>query len=499
MRRSTAVWAALTSLCVAATAAWTTAGIEPVSAAAQAGGSLVDGVAASGQVTWNTTEQWTFTVPAGTGTLTVALDGGGARVDLLGRAGSPPTAWAYDVRGDTGNGPATVRVPSPRAGTWYLEVSGRRLFEPHGYTITASTGATPQPSPSPTGSQKPTPTASPTAGPSPSPTPTTSPSTQVVVDRNCADGAFVLDTEDFRTPGQFAGIQDLVDAYTPANYMTFIDGVLARRYPTGKRIIDLAGGKPAVDRWLWRKDTAADVLGQLGLVVHEVGHGIDRSTPDNRYFVTRSRAGTDIALTAPGMHGRGSTSSSPMYSMSRSLLLADTENRKRPPAERGTITTSREFGPGTHGSDTFLAETYLNGDPANTSFESGDQGFNMLVEEWNQYVNSMAVAYYLNPGGTVRTSDRHALLTQLWWIERYLAKIRAEFPDQYTYLTSKAEWRGVLLSLWGRSWRYLTTDLPGQAPDSAQLTELVRQAPLLAEIQRLRTAHGCGTPTELFP
>ncbi|MCK2244772.1 MULTISPECIES: hypothetical protein [unclassified Crossiella] len=321
----------------------------------------------------------------------------------------------------------------------------------------------------------------------------------VVVDRNCADGDFVLTVEDFREPSQFPGIQDLINSYQSASYLSFIDGVLARRYPTGKRIIDIAGGKPAVDRWLWSKNTASQVLGQLSTVVHEVGHGIDKSVPENRYFVARSKSGADVVFTAPGMHGKGTTSNSPKYSMARSLLLADLDNRKRPPAQRGTITTSKEFGSGSHGSDRDYAETYLNGDPANTKFESGDQGFNMLVEEWTQYINSMAVTYYLSSGGTTRTSDRHALLTHLWWIERYLAKIRVEQPDQYSYLIASAPWRQTVLSLWGRSWRYLTSTLPGMEPDSGQVTELARQPHLLDEIQRLRAGHGCDNPVELFP
>ncbi|GAA0259022.1 hypothetical protein GCM10010492_70010 [Saccharothrix mutabilis subsp. mutabilis] len=460
-----------------------------------AGGQLTSGVSTTGRIDGDSDERWTINVPSGSRTLTIRLDGNGEQLDLLGRAGAEPSWFLHDIKTDTADGVAVVTVDAPAAGPWYLTVSGRFLFEPHSYVITATVSDGPVPTTTATSTTSPTTTAPTTT----STTPTTPPDRSVVVDRDCADGTFVQTVEDFRVPSQFTDISDLVNGYSAAGYMNFINGVLSRRYPTGKRIVDLGGGQAAVDRWLWRKDTAAQVLGQLSMVVHEIGHQIDKSNPENKYFVTRTRNGADLVLTAPGMHGKGTTSTSPMFSMARSLLLADAENRKRPPAERGTITTSREFGSGSHGSDRTYAETYLNGDPSDTRFDSGDQGFNMLVEEWNQYINSMAVTYYLRGDTSTRTSDRHALLTFLWWIERYLAKIRTEHPDQHTYLTSNPSWRTTLLTLWGRSWRYLNTSVPGMEPDTAYLTELVRQPHLLTEIQRLRGANGCGTPTELFP
>ncbi|RLK58561.1 PPC domain-containing protein [Actinokineospora cianjurensis] len=499
MKKLLAVGAALITLC---SGSMVVRAAQSAPVPSGSGGRLVSGVPTTGQVEWNTRERWTVEVPMNTANLAVTVDGAGAHLDLIGRAGAAPTVFTHDLKADTADGTADVSVPLPRAGLWYLEVSGRFLFEPHTYTITATAGGTPPtttaPSTTTPTTTAPTSTTRPTSTTSSPPT-TTPPGTPVVVDRNCADGKFVLTVEDFREPDRLPSIQDLVNGYNSADYMGFINGVLSRRYPTGKRVIDIAGGKQAVDRWLWRKDTAAQVLGQLSMVVHEVGHGIDKSTPENRYFVARGSNGADVTFTAPGMHGKGTTSSSPMFSMARSLLLADAENKKRPPAVKGTITTSREYGSGSHGSDPTYAETYLNGDPTNTTFDSGDQGFNMLVEEWNQYINSMAVTYSLQTGGGSRTSDRHALLTYLWWVERYLAKIRVEHPEQHDYLVTSPAWRETVLALWGRSWRYLNTDTGGMEPDSGQVTELVRQPHLLTEIHRLRTANGCTNPVELFP
>ena len=71
--------------------------------------------------------------------------------------------------------------------------------------------------------------------------------------------------------------------------------------------------------------------------------------------------------------------------------------------------------------DTY-ANIYLNGDPDDQNFDSGDQGFNMLMEEAFQYVNSLATNYALNERYQGSISGRDGILTTLWWVQRYLAK-----------------------------------------------------------------------------
>jgi hypothetical protein len=323
--------------------------------------------------------------------------------------------------------------------------------------------------------------------------------TIVLVDKNCIDGKYILSPQEkFLKVSEFPTIQDLVNSYSKSNYMGFIYGVLGRRYPTGKSIIEQGGGQQAVDKWLWSKETAQSVLNSLGMAVHEIGHGIDKQVPQNWYFITVDKNNSAFSFTTPGMHGKKTTSQSPMYSMERSLLLADDQNYKRPPAKSDKIFTSKEFGEGPFGCDKSYAETYLCGDPNNSSFESGDQGYNSLIEEYVQYVNSLAMAYYFIDY-TRASSDRHALYTWLWWNERYLKKIRNEHPDQYKYLLDNKVWLELILTLWGRAWLYLSTGIEGMQPDSDYLHKLVQEEVMLSEIQKIRDACNCNNPVELLP
>ncbi len=323
--------------------------------------------------------------------------------------------------------------------------------------------------------------------------------TVVLVDRNCIDGKYILEEkEQFLEPNEFPSIQNLVNGYSSSNYMSFIYGVLEKRYPTGKSIIEQGGGQQAVDKWLWSKDNASSVLRSIGMVVHEIGHGIDQSNPENTYFIAVGNGGEDVEFSTPGMHGENTWSGSPMYSMARSLLLDDDQNYKRPPADSGEIITSNEFGEGPFGSDESYADTYLTGDPTDDNFDGGDQGYNSLMEEFTQYVNSLALEYYFMDYNDRASSDRHAMLTWCWWNERYLRKIRTEHPDQYEYLLNNQVWLDFVLTMWGRAWLYLRTEVEGMQPDTDYLHELVQQDVVLSEIQMLRDACGCDNPEELL-
>ncbi len=324
----------------------------------------------------------------------------------------------------------------------------------------------------------------------------------VMVDKNCIDGQYVLSpNEQFLKVSEFQSISDLVSAYTEENYMTFITGVLDRRYPTGNAIIEKGGGASAVDRWLYWKSDASQVLRSLGTVIHEIGHGIDEHGSSNIYYIAKTNEGNLFNFSVPGMHGKGTTTNSPMFSIARSMILADDQNFKRPPAESEKIKTSKEFGEGDFGCDKSYAETYLNGHPDDGEFQGGDQGFNMLIEEFTQYVNSMAFAYYFQDQHAVydrASSHRHAMLTYQWWLQRYLRKIRLEHEEQYEYLTGNEEWRNFILTIWGRSWLYLNNTVAGMQPDTDYLMQLIQQEEVLVEIQNIRDMCGCDDTEELM-
>jgi hypothetical protein len=296
----------------------------------------------------------------------------------------------------------------------------------------------------------------------------------VLVDRNCIDGEFIIEQkEQFLQPSDFPSIQDLIDNYS--DKMTFINGILERRFPTGKAIVDL-GGESALDMWLMGANSASGILRSLGMALHEVGHGITEQVPENDYLVYADKqTGDGVHFIVPGMHGKNNWSGSPMHSMARSGIVNDEYHN---------------LGPA--GCDTYIS-TYLTG-------SSGQQGYNSLIDELNQYVNSLAYAYYFQDVVNVRpSSDVHALLTWLWWNERYLRKIRTDHPDQYEYLFTNDTWLEVILTQWGRAWMYLYTGFPGMEPATTELHKLVRDQDLLSEIQLIRDSCDCDNPEEYDP
>ena len=68
----------------------------------------------------------------------------------------------------------------------------------------------------------------------------------------------------------------------------------------------------------------------------------------------------------------------------------------------------------------FYRQVYLDGDPDDDNFEGGDQGYNSVLEETTQYINSLAVGYAFNDLYSGSVSERDGILTFLWYITRYL-------------------------------------------------------------------------------
>ena len=142
----------------------------------------------------------------------------------------------------------------------------------------------------------------------------------------------------------------------------------------------------------------------------------------------------------------------------------------------------------------FYADVYLDGDPDDGNFDGGDQGFNSVIEEATQYVNSLATGYAFRDRYSRAVSERDGLLTFLWYIGRYLHMARTQYPDAHAFILGDACYREAILSVWGRAWIYLdaTENERNLGIDDAELMQLVLDDAILAEIQRVRDAHGCG-------
>jgi hypothetical protein len=268
-------------------------------------------------------------------------------------------------------------------------------------------------------------------------------------------------------------------SYTPATAEKYLLDALDRRYPIGKFLVQ--GGLSSslaqqqgscVDRFLHDRATAKSVLSQAQTVVHECGHFMDLG------FGKGSQAAfvitPDVKLTCSA----GDTTKRGGKTFARSLLRKDAYYGKRPACGAQVDL----------GCDSY-ADTYLDGSDTNTAFESGDQGFNSLLEEATQYVNSLAtsLAFKETFQGS-KSSQRDGILTFLWYVERYLQLAREDHPAAYAALSQDACWRQAILTVWDRGWFYLaaTAGEENLGLDDTAIEPLVRDASLVAEIDALR-------------
>ncbi|MBX3207231.1 MAG: hypothetical protein KF764_19445 [Labilithrix sp.] len=252
----------------------------------------------------------------------------------------------------------------------------------------------------------------------------------------------------------------------------FLLAALEKRYPIGKAIVEGGIASPrstatsnCLDIFLGNKSSAEGVLRGASTTVHECGHFYDmgKATREDAAYVIRP----DLAFTCKS----GDTTSRGGKTFARSLITKDAHARKRTPC-----------GGGAKGCDNY-ANTYLTG-------QSGAQGYNSVLEEATQYVNSLATALaFKEQYARTNASERDGILTFLWYIERYLAMARTAYPDAYEVIREDACWRKATLSVWDRGWFYLgaTKDVPGLGLDDDSIEALVNEPELLAEIDALRS------------
>ena len=290
-----------------------------------------------------------------------------------------------------------------------------------------------------------------------------------LVDPGCIDGRYRE-----ALPDADADLSDLVRGYREADYLGFLQAVLERRYPTGWYLVEGAMEAPfgnCVEMFLRQRGTAADVIGSLSTVVHECGHMLDLSQGfggggGDTYIFTE-----DLRLTCPD----GDTTERFGRTFPRSALIGDDLSDGRPPCQGG-------HGAGCDG----YANTYL--------VEQGaEQGFNSVLEEVTQYINSLAVGYAFHDEYVYSVSERDGILTFLWYLGRYLRLARLEYPEAYELLRGEC-WREAILTAWGRAWLFLeaTEGMTELGIEDGALYSLVSAPEIVREINELRAADGCG-------
>jgi hypothetical protein len=263
----------------------------------------------------------------------------------------------------------------------------------------------------------------------------------------------------------------------------FVDAALARRYPFGLELVRGGRLSPVLDDcsvfFGEPASSAADVYSSMEVIVHECGHLHDNNLSSGN--TTAYDLHADLRFECE----RGDTTSRGGDTFARSLIVNDSFQDSRPPCAAGSSSG---------GCDGY-APVYLDGDPEDAVFDGGDQGFNLLMEEAVQYVNSIATSWAFSDQKPqfVSVSARDGILTFLWYIERYLRMARTEFPSAYARITGDDCWRELTLSVWTRAERYLElTQSDGSLGiEDDEIELLVNEPVLLEEIERLRELAEC--------
>ena len=294
-------------------------------------------------------------------------------------------------------------------------------------------------------------------------------------DPGCVDGQW-----DERRPRPDVDLLESIRGYQRNDPTAFILEVLELRYPLGRYLVreglDNGAFDDCVGFFLRDQSSGEAVILQLSTIVHECGHSADLGLSgfsDSAFLLTE-----DIRFQCQ----RGDTTTRGGDTFARSRLVGDRYSQLRPPC-RGNRSANCDG----------YADVYLDGDPDDNTFDSGDQGFNSVLEEVLQYVNSLATGYAVKDFYRGSRSERDGILTFLWYLQRYLQLARLEYPSAYQRIAETPCWREAILSIWGRAWLYLelTDPFPELGIHDVRLLELVTDSALLEEIERLRVLQGC--------
>jgi vibriolysin len=119
------------------TAAFTTVGVSCGSTPPPTGGTLTNGVPATGLSGGASSDQiWTLAVPAGASGLKFVTSGGSGDADLYVKFGSAPTTSSYDCRSWGSTNAETCNISTAQAGTYYVLIRGYSAFS--GLSLTGS-------------------------------------------------------------------------------------------------------------------------------------------------------------------------------------------------------------------------------------------------------------------------------------------------------------------------------------------------------------------------
>lgn len=268
-----------------------------------------------------------------------------------------------------------------------------------------------------------------------------------------APGPTTSDWKERNWCGKRQSVADLAKSYNPRDPKPTLLELAKRRYPPAVPLIE-AAPDDRLRQWVrpfpGRKDNFASLQSFFATVVHEEGHMLNWPGA-NPPSVWAYRVVDDASVVlVPGIEA-----------YPRSEIL------RRHPDPKGDI----------------YAEAYLLG-------PLGGQDIEMLVEEFVQYVHTLASGYcgYDIPSST-RVSYREGVLTHMWWMQMYLAVGRKHHPADYRAILANKGMVKVILDTWSRAEYWLIkTRGTNYAINDASLLKRVYKPANLAEIDRLRMA-----------
>lgn len=249
------------------------------------------------------------------------------------------------------------------------------------------------------------------------------------------------------------GVADLAADYDPANPRPTLLALAERRYPPAVAVIDNATDE-SLRLWLeplpGEPNNLSRVQRRFESVVHEEGHLLDLSLG--------------------------------VYGSTYAYRVVDDSGLVYVPA-LSTFPRSEILRVHPDPSSDMYANTYLMSPGANQDVE-------MLVEEFVQYVHSLASGYCaFDIPRNESISYRDGVVTFMWWIEMYLAVGREFHPDDYAEILSNKPLLGVILDTWDRAeYWLLKTRGTRYGMNASKLTFRAYDPDNVIEIDRLRQA-----------
>ena len=247
----------------------------------------------------------------------------------------------------------------------------------------------------------------------------------------------------------FTDLSSLTMAYVDSadGIRAACQGIADRRYPIGREVIDRQTDAQ-LDAWFRTHGTFNDILNSFEIAVHEGTHIWDITMTSGGIWPYRVR--NDLVIRTQSLHD-----------FPRNEILALHANV---------------------GADMY-ASVYLMG-------QSGTQGFNNLLDEYNAYTHSIAARYCTRDGlpAGQSISARDGILTMMYYVELYLKVARTNHPSDYAAILADPEHLRLILTVWARAefWLAKAAPIPALGINDAMIRTWTYDPANVMEIQMLR-------------